>query len=141
MAGTSHKEHLTNLIFPVLLVLGVYLGVSILFILCFGWGRFHDDFWPPDRSFVGPNIVASFALVIGVVVHNEYVVAERAKALHEDHVRIICDLRDELLHPTEEAEQNIADQVEQKFRDDVLDRLDAKTPGGIGDLPDVLKNR
>ena len=32
----------------------------------FDWHRFHDDMWPPDRSFVGPNLTA--ALVQGVLV-------------------------------------------------------------------------
>lgn len=33
------------------------------------WGRLGADFWPPDRSFVGPNLVASViqATVIAIV--------------------------------------------------------------------------
>lgn len=46
-----------------LLALGVL--VAIVVFLVFDWARFLSDFYPPDRSFVGPNLVASLVLWSG----------------------------------------------------------------------------
>lgn len=49
------------------------LGTAFLIIwtvVVFFWhGRLSGDFWPPDRSLVGPNLVASFILYsLGIIV-------------------------------------------------------------------------
>ena len=41
-------------------VLALVVLVGIICFLVFDWPRFLSDFWPLDRSFVGPNIVATF---------------------------------------------------------------------------------
>jgi hypothetical protein len=135
----THRRHLANMVMPVLIVLIVYVAAALVFGLVFGWGRLHDDFWPPDRSFIGPNLCASFVLVLALIAHNEYVVAEHARSLHEDHKKMFSDLRDSILHPTEEAEASIAAEVEARFKADVLDRLDCETPGGVGTIAAALK--
>lgn len=33
--------------------------VALIYFMVFHWGRFLSDFWPLDRSIVGPNLVAS----------------------------------------------------------------------------------
>ena len=42
--------------------------VLIVVWITLGWHRFLSDFWPPDRSFVGPNIVASVVTWAGLLV-------------------------------------------------------------------------
>jgi hypothetical protein len=49
------------------------LVVIVAFALIFGWSRIGPDAWPPDRSFVGPNLVAAIVqwmiiFVVGVLV-------------------------------------------------------------------------
>jgi hypothetical protein len=41
----------------------VYVCVCVLLVVVFA-GRIGPDFWPLDRSFVGPNIVASVVTVL-----------------------------------------------------------------------------
>jgi hypothetical protein len=50
-------------------VLVVIVGLTLIF----GWSRIGPDAWPPDRSFVGPNLVAAIVqwmiiFVVGVLV-------------------------------------------------------------------------
>ena len=40
-------------------LLGVALLAAAVVGIVFGWHRVLSDAWPPDRSFVGPNLVAS----------------------------------------------------------------------------------
>lgn len=45
--------------------------VAVVFVLVVVfWSRIGHDFWPPDRSFVGPNLLAAAvqALIVGLVV-------------------------------------------------------------------------
>jgi hypothetical protein len=49
------------------------LVVLVALAVIFGWARLGSDLWPPDRSFVGPNIVAAIIqwaiiFVVGVLV-------------------------------------------------------------------------
>ena len=42
--------------------------IGLILFGIFAWNRFVTDFWPPDRSFIGPNIVASAVLLsLGVL--------------------------------------------------------------------------
>ena len=46
------------------------LLIALVLFIVFDWGRFLSDFWPIDKSSVGPNLLASVvqaALVLGVV--------------------------------------------------------------------------
>lgn len=63
-----------------LLVL-VVLGITL------GWSRFLSDFYPPDRSFVGPNLIASVVqwAVILIAVALVYPPARRAVARYIEH--------------------------------------------------------
>lgn len=114
-----------------LLVLGVLFGI---YLLIWGWSHFLADFWPLDESRVGPNLCASIFLVVLLIAHNEFVVEKRAADRHESHKQALEDAVKEIIHPTEAAESNIADQVEEQFRQDVLDRLDPETDGGLGEI-------
>lgn len=115
------------------LVITLAAGLGI-YVAIWGWARFKLDFWPLDSSRVGPNLCASIFLLVLLIAHNEFVVMERARQMHETHRQLLKDEIGELLHPTEEAEANIADQIEADFRQAVLDRLDETTPGGIGTI-------
>lgn len=44
------------------------------------WHRFLTDFWPPDASTVGPNLVASGVCTAGLYVFH---LRKQMKALHE----------------------------------------------------------
>lgn len=51
-------------------VVAIALIVTLVVVT---WGRLGGDFWPPDRSFIGPNIVAStltwaFVVVVTVLI-------------------------------------------------------------------------
>ena len=132
-------KHLKNLAVPLgaaVLFLGAAMGI---YVAAWGWARFKLDFWPLDESRVGPNLCASLFLVVMVIAHNEFVVERRAEARHESHLQALRDGVKELAHPTEEAESNISEQVEEDFRKSVLDRLDENTPGGLGTIAAALK--
>ncbi len=51
-----------------LLATAAFLGVVACLVIF--WNRLGKDFWPPDRSFVGPNLLASVVqwVVIFVIV-------------------------------------------------------------------------
>ena len=40
-------------------LIGFVLLIAVVLGIVFGWHRVLSDAWPPDRSFVGPNLVAS----------------------------------------------------------------------------------
>ena len=40
-------------------LLAATLAVAVIGCIVVFWSRFTADFWPPDRSYVGPNLVAS----------------------------------------------------------------------------------
>ena len=50
-------------------LLSLTVLVALVAIIVLSWSRLGGDFWPPDRSFVGPNLVASVitwaAILIG----------------------------------------------------------------------------
>lgn len=138
MTKTTHLQHLRNMAGPLLLMVAVYAVAMGLFVLIFGWARFSSDFIPLDRSFIGPNLCASLVLVVFLMGHNEYVVEERARQRHESHRQALRDAVDEIAHPTEEAEAEIVADAEENWRAEVLSRLDASTPGGLGDLATAL---
>ena len=124
--------HLRNLAVPFAALLGV-LGVAFgLFVAFWGWAHFKADFIPLDSSRVGPNLCASLFLVVLVIAHNEFVVIERDEKARKDHHQQIKDTMRELLHPMDQAESDIAEQVEEQWRQKVLAQLDETTPGGIG---------
>jgi hypothetical protein len=127
------------------LFVAVFIGSLVLtvaltaFDAVWGWARFKQDFWPLDRSYIGPNLCASVVLVVLLVAHNEFVTERRAAGRHESHRQMFREEMSEIMHPTEEAEAVIAAEVEAQFKHDVLDRLDPTTPGGIAAIPDMLK--
>jgi hypothetical protein len=110
-----------------------------LFVLTLGLDRLKLDFWPLDSSRVGPNLVASLVMVVLLVAHNEYVVERRAASRHETHKQLMHDILAEVCHPTDEIEADIAAEVEEQWKANVIDRLDPTTPGGITAIADLLK--
>lgn len=100
---------------------GALLGVSVasvtvgfilgLFILTWGWHRFLLDFWPPDASRVGPNLVASVAVSVLVIGYNEYKAAIEAVAKGESLRATAHDVEDAVLRPIEDIEEAIAEDV------------------------------
>ena len=134
-------KHLKNLIIPILCTIGVYLTALGLFILIWGVDRFKSDFYPLDRSYVGPNLCASLFLVIAVIGHNEFVVLERAHKMHDSHKKATKEFFNELFHPLDQAEADMAAEVEQAFKDRVLTQLDETTPGGLGTIHNLLTKK
>jgi hypothetical protein len=67
------------------------------------WHRIVADFWPPDRSYVGPNIVASVVIFV-------YVEFRVVAKMLEHHARLGL-IEQAVLHPGEHAEQAVADDV------------------------------
>ena len=52
-------------------VIALTIGALVLIaIVVLDWNRIGADFWPPDRSFVGPNLVAAVvqAIIVGVFI-------------------------------------------------------------------------
>lgn len=100
---------------------GLLLGVSVaatiliiafgLFLAIWGWARFKADFWPLDRSFVGPNLVASVVTIIIVLAHNEGRVIQKDEEHHANIKQIMRDAVVEAIHPTETAEENVAEEI------------------------------
>lgn len=102
-------KHLLRAVLVSLAVAAAILAVSFgLLVLVFGWGRFLADFWPLDASRVGPNLCASVAIVVLVTAHNEYRTALHAIERGESVGKVVDDLTEEVLHPTETAEEHIA---------------------------------
>ena len=80
--------------------LALVLLVFVLVGVGVGWHRFVSDFWPPDRSFIAPNLVASLIqaavlLIVGALIWpptrqriKRYVEgrAEEVKAEVKDHM-------------------------------------------------------
>ena len=125
-------RHLRNLIAP-LFALAAVIGIAyLLFVQIFGYARFRADFIPLDTSRIGPNLCASIFLVVCVIAHNEFVVVRKAEQMHESHKQLTRDVMHELLHPTDQAEADIADAVAEARWTRVLDQLDETTPGGLG---------
>jgi hypothetical protein len=55
-------------------VLAVCALAAVVVFLVTEWSRFVADFWPPDRSFIGPNLVASVVqagaiLIVGALLY------------------------------------------------------------------------
>ena len=75
------------------------------------WSRASGDFWPLDRSSVGPNLVASAVMGALIVIHNEYRVIRKDEQRHAHLREIARDAIHEALHPTESAEEHIADAI------------------------------
>ncbi len=92
-----------------------------LFIAIWGWRRFLLDFWPLDRSRVGPSLCASLVVVLLITAHNEYVFVSKVTVRNGTPVELFRDAVDEVLHPMETAEQHIAEYVvdEQELREGV----------------------
>jgi len=83
--------------------IALVVGIAAVVGIAVGWSRFVADFWPPDRSFVGPNLVASvvqWAIVLIVAAllwpptrrRIHAFVDKKAAALHEAE----CKDREEL---------------------------------------------
>ena len=138
-AGTTHSQHFKNILPKLGIGLGIIGAALGLFVAVFGWSRFMADFWPLDRSFVGPNLCASIFLGVLYLVHNEWVVLEHGRGLHEDHKRLLRDLATEILKPTDDAEGDVVAEEDALFKQEVRSRLDETTPGGIGTLAKKLE--
>jgi hypothetical protein len=48
--------------------LAAALLLAAVGFIAFDWGRFTSDFWPPDRSFVGPNLVAALVQAVFILI-------------------------------------------------------------------------
>ncbi len=82
-----------------------------LFVVAFGWARFLADFWPLDSSRIGPNLCASFVIVVGITARNEARTIQRDEEAGEHVGEMFRDVVREAEHPTEAAEAKIADDV------------------------------
>lgn len=133
------RKHIAALALPLAVATVVLILAFGLFVAIFGWDRFVTDFFPLDNSRVGPNLCASVVLIVLLIAHNEYVVVKRAAKLHKSHREATEDVLRELLHPTEEAEDEFAEAIEKAFRDRVLNQLDENTEGGLGTILEHLK--
>jgi len=91
-----------------LIILGASIGV---FVLVYGWARFLEDFWPLDNSRVGPNLCASLVGVVALVAHSEYRIVENDLAKGRGVRDVAHDTKVQILHPIEDAEKNIANDV------------------------------
>lgn len=90
-----------------ILALALVLDIGI-----WGWSRFKADFWPLDSSRIGPNLLASLAITVAVLAHNEYRTVRRDEAHHLTMRQMMQDVLDEALHPAEQAEEHIAEAME-----------------------------
>ena len=92
-----------------------YLALVLLLLavswIVFDWARFKADFWPPDRSFIGPNLVASivqacFLLIVLALIYPptrhwiERAIESHARDLkdhvQEDNERVHAALQEKL---------------------------------------------
>ncbi len=71
--------------------------VCIACIIIF-WNRFSADFWPPDRSFVGPNILASVVSFIAMFIVTVLVYPPSRRASHRFVDAKIQSLKDHITH-------------------------------------------
>ena len=69
MGFDKGKNPYDRYVIPIVLTILVAAVIIWALIDPVVWHRLHDDFWPADRSFIGPNIVASLVqwVVIAVV--------------------------------------------------------------------------
>ena len=99
------------------LAIGTFVGLLIVgiaagfFIAVWGWNRFWVDFYPPDRSPVGPNMLASCVTVILVTAHNEARLVQKNAAHHVSLEQTLRDMIDSVIHPVETAEDSVAQRV------------------------------
>ena len=85
--------------------------------IVFGWHRIHDDLWPLDRSFVGPNIFANLIWIpiAGLVAYvlwprfRKKVDALLARALHNHHLLHVAPHHDAITDAVAEVRQLVAD--------------------------------
>lgn len=75
--------------------------------------RLFHDFWPPDASSVGPNLVASAVFGVAAVFYAEFRVLKQMTKHHETTRREVHDAIRAALHPATTAEQHVADDVEE----------------------------
>lgn len=94
---------------------GIVAVAFIISVGLFGFSRIYHDFIPLDSSPVGPNLVASIFVVTLVAGHNEYRTIRRDEEEGKSIEQTLEDAAKEVLHPTEVAEEHIAqDVVEQQ---------------------------
>lgn len=110
-AKVPFKKALWALAKGVLVSLIIVLAVSGLFIAVWGWARFKYDFWPLDRSPVGPNLVASLVVTTLVVAHNEGRIVQKDELRNGNFHTMLSELHQQLLHPIEAFQEGTADAV------------------------------
>lgn len=91
---------LRRLWLPALVGIAVVAVVLCFSGLIFGWHRLVVDYWPLDRSPIGPNLVASITVGVLIVAHNEYRTIRDAEAKGETTEQVVDAALEELLHPT-----------------------------------------
>ena len=116
------KQHLPNprhllkaakQLIPALLAgVGVIAFVALIVIGIFGFSRVYHDFIPLDASPVGPNLVASIFIVVGVAGLNVYKTVAKDEREGKKLKDILHDTEVEILAPVETFEQGVADDVE-----------------------------
>jgi len=108
--------------------------------------RMGADLWPPDRSFVGPNIVAAllqwsfFVIIVGLVWHPvKAFFYDKLSQLHNrhdehaEHLEHIASLLQELQAGSNDPTVRLLEETEL-----IKDLLDEKTPGGLRAVIDRL---
>ena len=126
-----------------------YLALVLLALLAswmiFDWARFKGDFWPPDRSFVGPNLLASlvqagFLLIVLALIYPptrhwlERAIESHARELKEhveaDNAKIHDALAEKLsdLHDCMDEAQRAITHIIVNSPDDIIPPLPEKSP-------------
>ena len=121
------KQHLPNprhvlkaakqLIPAMIAGIGVIVVVGLIVCGIFGFSRVFHDFYPLDASPVGPNLVASIFIVVGVAGLNEYKVVAKDEKEGKNLKAILHDAEVEVVAPVETFEQGVATDVETDLKD------------------------
>ena len=92
-------------------ILAVVLLVGAAAGIVFGWHRFLSDAYPPDRSYVGPNLVASLVQTIVVVIVLTLLWPPTRRRIHRFVTRHTAPLHAHFTAAKEQRERHHAEQM------------------------------